>query len=194
MTSALIFDNPCYLCAKKIVRFEIRFLRRVLKMKIYKSVICGCTTILVVLLFFGCGGVKLDGLVMVRGIVTYKGQPLEGATIGFVPKNFKNGDRVGTGMTDARGKFELRTIGELGVLPNDYCVIVIKNIEDIDNNQTPLPNNKSPNPKQKNNPASRPSKKFKSLIPTHYNNAQNSGLNFIVGNEGLKDVKIELVD
>jgi hypothetical protein len=157
------------------------------KIEMNKCTFFGCVLVFVVFLIFGCGGVKLSGLVPVSGVVIYKDQPLDDATVGFVPKNFKTGDRIGTGKTNAQGKFELRTIGELGVLPNDYCVIIIKNVEDTSGSQLP-------EPKQKNRSTSRPTEKIKSLIPKRYNDAKNSGLNFVVGKDGLKGVKIELVD
>ncbi|MDR0391115.1 MAG: DUF4198 domain-containing protein [Planctomycetaceae bacterium] len=139
-----------------------------------------------VLLFVGCRRAKIDNLVPARGIVTYNGEPVEGATIVFTPKNYKSGDRIGTGMTDKNGKFELQTIGELGILPNEYSVAVIKRIAETENN-TKLPNNQIP----KN---TRPKVKIKSLIPERYSNAKTSGLNFIVDENGLKNIKIELVD
>ncbi|MDR1483655.1 MAG: DUF4198 domain-containing protein [Planctomycetaceae bacterium] len=135
---------------------------------------------------FGCGSAKIDGLVPVRGIVTYKGKAVEGATIGFTPKNYKSGDRIGTAMTDANGKFELRTIGELGILPNEYLVVVVKNVAETANDPK-LPENKQP----KN---TRPKMKIKSLIPIRYNDPKTSGLSFVVGTDGLKDIKIEIVD
>ncbi|MDR1925686.1 MAG: carboxypeptidase-like regulatory domain-containing protein [Planctomycetaceae bacterium] len=150
-----------------------------------KRLFC-CLFILVCVFVFGCGGVKLVGLVSVRGTVTYNGQPLEGAIVGFSPKNFKSGDRVASGTTNSQGKFELRTIGELGALPNDYLVTVSKKIIDKENQPTPNNTNQPP-PSQRQI-------KFKSLIPARYDNVKTSGLNFVVGKEGLTDVKIELSD
>ncbi|MDR2762706.1 MAG: hypothetical protein LBB88_08915 [Planctomycetaceae bacterium] len=149
------------------------------------------------IVFWGtsCGRVKLDGLVYVDGIVTYKDKPLEGATVGFLPKNFKSGDRIGTGMTDKRGKFELRTIGELGVLPNEYSVIVIKNVEETNDNRQSQINDQLSN-LQRDVGRARPklSKKIKSLIPSRYNSDKSSGLSFVVSEQGLNDIQINLTD
>jgi hypothetical protein len=61
----------------------------------------------------------------VKGVVTFDGQPLEGATVIFVP----SGEVASTaaGPTDAQGRFELttRSPGD-GVMPGDYRVTITK--------------------------------------------------------------------
>lgn len=142
--------------------------------------------------FPGCRGPKIDGLVPVRGTVTYRGKPLEGATVGFSPKEFRPGDRIGVGRTDAKGLFELRTIGEPGVLPNDYLVFVVKNAV------VPASPSKGGGKPDAGGPSGppRPGKgdRIESRIPKRYGNAKTSGLEWTVGRSGLKDVRIELTD
>lgn len=151
--------------------------------------------LLVVSLVFipACRGPKVKGLVPVQGKVTYCDEPLEGATVSFTPKDFKTGDRIGVGRTDAQGKFELRTIGEPGVLPNDYRVFIVKNSVVSTSPAKSAPektgNRQSPGP-----PKLGKGEKIQSQIPKRYNNAGTSGLEFTIGKNGLKDVRIELID
>ena len=130
----------------------------------------------------GCRGPKVKGLAPVRGTVTYKGEPLEGAAICFTPKEFKTGDRLGTGKTDSNGRFELRTIGERGVLPGEYVVVVIKN-EIVP--RTPQSNSRPGRP---------PPSEVKSLIPKRYSDPKTSDLNVVVEKSGLAHWQAELVD
>lgn len=74
----------------------------------------------------GCDQTQgLSGLVPAEGTVTFQGAPVEGATVTFAPQG--NAMRAAAGMTDAQGKFVLKTIGEQdGVMPGDYMVTVTK--------------------------------------------------------------------
>jgi hypothetical protein len=70
----------------------------------------------------GCGGKQP---VSVRGALTLDGQPVEGATVLFLPEAGGEGARQATGQTVAGGKFELTTFrsGD-GAFPGDYKVVV----------------------------------------------------------------------
>lgn len=77
----------------------------------------------------GCNKGPSAGTVPVSGTVTFKGQPLEDAEIVFEPK-VVDGKRA-SGITDASGKFQLRTyLGGAntanGAEPGDYEVSVKK--------------------------------------------------------------------
>jgi hypothetical protein len=76
------------------------------------------------LLVGGCGGGSGVGAVKATGTVTLDGTPVEGATVTFVPKGE---GRVATGITDAEGKFAMKTVeaGD-GAVPGSYDVIVSK--------------------------------------------------------------------
>ncbi|GHT47150.1 hypothetical protein FACS189454_09270 [Planctomycetales bacterium] len=147
----------------------------------------GLITVVVVLLLSlcGCREAKIPGLVPVEGIVTYLDEPLADATVGLTPKNYKSGDRIGAGLTDSEGRFSIRTIGEKGVLPNEYDVVVIKNTF-VEPAKETVPQ-KADKPQQ-----IRAKRKVKSLIPARYGNAKTSGLHLTVGQEGLRNVVIEL--
>ena len=127
----------------------------------------------------GCGRPKIDGLVPVRGTITFNGEPLEGASIGFAPKEFKPGDRLGTGKTDTQGRFELRTIGEFGVLPGEYVVVVIKN-EIVPGRQASPPGRPVPS-------------EVRSLIPQRYGDPKTSDLNVIVDQSGHRNLQLTIL-
>jgi len=153
-----------------------------------------CLFVLILFGFFvipGCRGPKVKGLVPVQGTVTYKGEPIENAAVCFTPKNFKAGDRLGAGKTNAKGQFELRTIGDLGVLPGEYIVVVVKNERTSGTTPAQLPR---VDPKTGRNISIRPSLPIKSFIPKRYNNPNTSGVSVDVGKEGLRDWHLELVD
>lgn len=71
--------------------------------------------------FAGCGA---DGpeMVPVKGVVHLDGQPIEGASVTFIPTE---GGRPATGKTDETGQFELTTIttGD-GAIVGDHQVTV----------------------------------------------------------------------
>ena len=71
----------------------------------------------------GCGGQRP---VKVSGTVKLHGQPIEGATVQFVP--VKEGGRPATGMTKADGGFSLTTIEDQdGAMPGEYKVVITYN-------------------------------------------------------------------
>ncbi|HVA51244.1 MAG TPA: carboxypeptidase-like regulatory domain-containing protein [Pirellulales bacterium] len=76
------------------------------------------------LLTLGCSSQKGPATAKVSGVVTYKGAPVEGATVVFAPPG---GGRPGTAVTDAQGHYELSTFGDKdGAIPGDYKVTVQK--------------------------------------------------------------------
>jgi len=68
----------------------------------------------------GCGGRSLG---KVSGVVTYKGKPLEGASVMFIAKDA----RPAQGTTDASGRYELTTsdLGD-GAAAGEHTVIISK--------------------------------------------------------------------
>jgi len=75
----------------------------------------------------GCG----DGpsLVPARGIVTLDGQPLEGATVSFVPVPGNPVSTAGTDATGPQGNFTMTHNGRAGLAPGKYKVLVSKTEE-----------------------------------------------------------------
>jgi hypothetical protein len=86
--------------------------------------------------FFGVLGLALiasgcskGNLVSVQGIVTLEGQPVQGASVTFVPE--ENGGYSAGGWTDKNGVFNLTTYSEGdGALPGNYRVIITKTASD----------------------------------------------------------------
>ncbi len=74
-------------------------------------------------LLVGCNSASVSGTVPVGGKVTYKGTPIEGAIITFVPEG--NG-RPATATTMAGGAFSLMTVDASGAMPGKYKVTVDK--------------------------------------------------------------------
>jgi hypothetical protein len=115
-----------------------------------------------------------------EGVVTYKGQGVEGASVTFAPA-----DRNGTAayaITDAEGKFILNTFDDKdGAAAGDYSVTVTKKHVDT-----------TPNPKDPNGP---PLKSVeKSLIPAKYASSGTSQLKATVKDGGENKFSFELKD
>lgn len=75
----------------------------------------------------GCGDGKLKTY-PVTGTVTYKGEPLEGATVGFTPKTEGEG-HGGFAITNDKGFYQLQTTRghvNAGTTPGEYYVTIIK--------------------------------------------------------------------
>jgi len=82
--------------------------------------------VLVTIFCFGCQGSSLPGLVPASGVVTLDGNPIDGATIVFVPRDF-NTQRNAYALTGASGSFRMTTLKDNdGVLPGTYIVTVTK--------------------------------------------------------------------
>lgn len=75
---------------------------------------------LLTLLAAGCG--SSGGLLPATGTVTYQGKPVENAIVSFMPE----AGTMGTGTTDASGKYEIRTGGKPGAAPGKHSVSIMK--------------------------------------------------------------------
>jgi hypothetical protein len=98
------------------------------------------------ILLLGCS--SAHGTASVSGVVTYKNQPVEGATVIMHPKGEGPTAKPAQGKTDSRGHFSVTTYfgpGEqpAGALPGDYAVTVTK----IDEPQGAFDPHKDPPPK-----------------------------------------------
>lgn len=84
----------------------------------------------------GCGKSGLSGTIRAKGKVTYKGQPVEGATVVFSPVDQTG--RAASGLTDAQGNFNLTTLeaGD-GALAGQYKVSISKTTTAGKANMTP---------------------------------------------------------
>ncbi|MGL4943625.1 MAG: carboxypeptidase-like regulatory domain-containing protein [Thermoguttaceae bacterium] len=76
----------------------------------------------------GCGGRTAIKTEQTGGVVTYKGAPIEGATVTFSPKA-EGGGSGAVGLTDVQGRYKLQTLlgeSDAGTTPGDYNVTVSK--------------------------------------------------------------------
>jgi hypothetical protein len=120
----------------------------------------------------GCGSGR-PKCVSISGVVTYHGQPLEGAVVIFIPPK----SRSATGITDTQGRFTLQTFsaGDGGVL-GDHVVCISKTVVDATAAQ------KSPY------------SKTKSLLPAIYGTPVKTPLRATVTAEGPNEFKFDLKD
>jgi hypothetical protein len=174
------------------------------------------------LLISGCnkGGEKLP-TVPVTGTVTYKGSPVEGATVSLIAK--QPDGRGASGTTDSQGQFKLETfVGGnnmlAGAMPGDYSVTVRKResttelyrnamaggsadggklLEDAAKQEAPPASAGGP-PGRGGPPPNMMMRgrgvDGKSFIPEKYENAATSGLTATVKPSGNEPLKFELVD
>jgi len=84
--------------------------------RMLQFVVCGAACAVVL----GCG--NSSGLVPATGKVTYRGQPLAGATVTFVPTQ----GTPAIGVTDDNGEFSVNTRELAGVAPGRYTVGITK--------------------------------------------------------------------
>jgi len=127
----------------------------------------------------------------VSGTVTYKGQPVEGATVVFVP-NLPQG-KAASGKTDSNGAFAMTTFeSEDGAVAGDYKVTVTKikpgtggAVADVESDEYVDP--AMAGEKKPSGP--------EHLLPEKYSKADSSGLTATVPSSGeVKDLKFDLVD
>lgn len=80
----------------------------------------------------GCA--KDTGHRKTTGVVTYNGEPVEGATVVFIPQ--VQGGASGSAMTDAQGAYSATSgsVGE-GLLPGEYKVTISKRETVVDPDQ-----------------------------------------------------------
>jgi hypothetical protein len=76
---------------------------------------------MILFLALGCGREGVAPTVQVTGKVTYNGDPVEGASVGFIPES----GRPASGTTDASGNFTLSTFetGD-GAVPGTHAVTI----------------------------------------------------------------------
>jgi hypothetical protein len=108
----------------------------------------------------GCGKSDAPELAEARGTVTYKDQPLEGASVVFIPAS----GPAAYGTTDADGKFTWMTRGESGAMVGPGKVVITAT-EMLDE------------PKEEEDLTEADLKKMsQSRIPLRYSVAETSGL------------------
>lgn len=145
----------------------------------------------------GCGDDKVSGLAPVTGTVTYNGQPVEGATVSFIPR----GGVMGAAQTDKDGKFTITTRGQAGAQIGAHNVSVSKKSAATGAAAPAFdPSKPPPSPEEAEkilaaarDPANAKPTGPQDLLPAKYANASTSGLEFTV-KSGANDFPINLTD
>jgi hypothetical protein len=76
------------------------------------------------LILAGCGGSDRPSLAPASGIVKLDGVPVEGASVTYLPSS---GGRPGSGVTDAAGRYTIKTFEDApGAIVGDHKVSVMK--------------------------------------------------------------------
>jgi Carboxypeptidase regulatory-like domain len=133
---------------------------------------------------FGCARQNSLGTVPVAGKVTHKGQPVEGATISFIP----DGDgRPATAISGAGGAYSLFTLDSSGAIPGSYTVVVRK-METTTQSTQPVSMEEAL--KLNNRPPPPP----KELLPAKYSDATKSPLKFEVKAGQSNTIDLTLAD
>src|SRR5262245_36469978 len=132
----------------------------------------------------GCGNANKLGTIRVSGKVTYKGQPVEGATVSSVPDGT---GRAATAITTAGGTYDLMTLDSPGAIPGQYTVLVRKtevppaSTQPVSMEDALKLNNRPPPPP-------------KELLPAKYGDATKSPLKSEVKKGQSNSIDLQLTD
>jgi len=104
----------------------------------------------VMLAVLGCGSPGTAPTAPATGTVTYKGKPVEGVSVGFIPEK----GRPASGLSDASGKFTVSTFkrGD-GAVPGKHKVIVAEAASSDPGPMPGMPGYKEPPAKKARFPA-----------------------------------------
>jgi hypothetical protein len=133
----------------------------------------------------GCGGETGPEVYPVAGTVLYRGEPVEGAVVAF---QSENATKLATGTTDPQGRFELSTYepGD-GAVPGKHKVTVTKIAQAGGGSSGTASMEEAYQSTQA--PA-----EAKNQLPSKYEVAGTSPLEFTVSADDTNDFKIELTD
>ena len=144
----------------------------------------------------GCSKGRVSGLVPCEGIVTWKGEPVEGAQVAFSPQSNDENNRSAFGPTDAAGKFKATTLdANDGIMPGEYFVTITKRTVSR-GGAPPPPERGDPDAPREGRNAPRPASEQimqTHFIPPVYANQSTSGLSAVIPSKGNKNLKFELV-
>ena len=142
----------------------------------------------------GCAKQDDLGTVKAGGQVTYKGQPVTGAVVTFVPQSGKG---AAVAVSDGAGRFRLMTSATSGAVPGVYKVTVTKAREVATDSAAQAANDLEAKKKADMaglkaapDPASPP----QSLLPEKYAAADKTPLTFEVQASGQNDFQLDLAD
>lgn len=133
------------------------------------------SALLTIGLMVGCGPAGSAPTAKVKGVVTYKNNPVPNASVTFTPK----AGRPANGITDAEGKFVLTTFatGD-GAVPGTHVVTIAS---------TEIP-------AMPGTPEAKGAGKGPKAFPPKYSNPTTSGFTAEVKPSGNEDFKFEMVD
>ncbi|MEW4530989.1 MAG: carboxypeptidase-like regulatory domain-containing protein [Maioricimonas sp. JB045] len=121
----------------------------------------------------------------VSGVVTYNGEPVEGALVTFTPSELTGSGA--NGRTDADGRFEMGTYeASDGVRPGSYQVSISK-VPVVIGDQ---PSEDDPN----YDPNASTEPEAENVLPAKYADWSTSGFTAEVGNDAITDLKFDLTD
>lgn len=133
----------------------------------------------------GCGsGGAISGTAPVTGKVTYNGQPVAGASIGFYTDAADG--RVAVATSRADGSYELMTLDTKGALPGNYSVTVKKT-------EIPPELTKEVSMEEAAANANKPLPQPKELLPAKYGTPAKTPLKFEV-KSGSNTIDLKLED
>ena len=144
-----------------------------------------------ILLFGGCSrhdvqdewSSRRPKVVPSGGVVSYRSQPVEGATVTFMNPQT---NVCGTGTTDAQGKFQLTTYEHAdGVTPGPQKV-AIRKVQVINKGKPGVDYSTSVEPA--------PPPEIRWLLPERYSDFDNSGLTVEVTGNGTNEFTFDLKD
>jgi hypothetical protein len=152
-----------------------------------------CASVLVCALLvcvMGCDGAPK--LYPVSGTITYKGKPVEGATVVLVPNENEADEavQVGTAKTDASGKYTITTGGKPGAMGGKYLVTVSKTAKNPAMASMPA----NPTPEDMRKMAEKRLPPPKSELPSKYSIPQSNLLPITIPNSDPKVFDFDLKD
>ena len=149
-----------------------------------------CVAVMVALT--GCAPTNDVGAAKVTGAVTYNGNPVEGATVSFVPSG--EGGKMAAGTTDAQGKFTLTTVqaGD-GAVPGAYQVAISK-VEGSASSGEIQTEEEARAAAMPGSPGPVAVKEAKDLLPAIYKDSAKSGLTAEVTDSGPNNFTFDLTD
>ena len=138
------------------------------------------------------GGADRPTVVPVSGKILFKGQPVEGARVGFHSQG--SSPRVASGTTDSQGQFKLTTFDTAdGAVPGEHVVTIFKPEETAAAQEEMS----AENPDEAYHKAMTAATHWKptdvkSKLPTQYASAESSPERRTVSEEGPNEFTIEL--
>jgi len=157
-------------------------------MRIMKHVLISFVVCFFAFCFFLTGCKKeqgLKGLYPVKGKITFKGDPVEGASITLSPVASGGEARAAGASSDAKGEFKIRTLmPDDGAFPGEYKISVQKRVVDTIYTEEEYLAAEAKGISLSSN--------SKNLLPEKYANGATSGLKFTVVSGNNEDLIIEL--